>query len=152
MSDRFITALKETIEEVASTALLLEITPGHTENQRYESASDYTAVVSYSGALDGSLCLSGPLAAVVMLAAALLGETRETMDAELQDAFAELCNMVAGGVQTRIEPHFGPIHMSTPVVIAGQGHHIFGEQKTACIHHQFEVNQHPFFVEIFYRL
>jgi chemotaxis protein CheX len=151
MTEQLVAALREAVEEIATTALFLEITPGTAAPQRCEMATDYTAVVAYSGSMEGSLCLSGSVAAVVTLAAALLGEERSAMDDELYDAFSELCNMVAGGVQTRMETDVGPIQMSTPVMIAGQGHHVFGDQKTLCLHHPFTVGQHPFFVEIFHR-
>ncbi|MBF0159425.1 MAG: chemotaxis protein CheX [Magnetococcales bacterium] len=152
-TDAIVTALQQAVAEIASTALAVEVTAGSYEPQRSQLTSDYTAVISYSGALDGSFCLSGSLAAVALLASALLAEEspRDAMDAEMQDAFSELCNMMAGGVQSRLEATLGTIHMSTPVLIAGPNHQIFGDPSSSCLNHQFTIAGQLFFVEIFYK-
>ncbi|MBF0124434.1 MAG: chemotaxis protein CheX [Magnetococcales bacterium] len=152
-SDQLVVALRQAVEEIASTALALVITAGDSALQRSQLTSDYTAVISYSGAMDGSFCLSGGLAAVTVLSSALLAEEspRAIMDAEMQDAFSELCNMMAGGVQSRLEATLGSIQMSTPVLIAGANHQIFGDPNSICLNQQFTVADHLFFVEIFYK-
>ena len=148
--ERFIEVLRESLQEIAETMLFVEITPGAASLDSAGLAVDFSAVVGYSDALRGSTRLGAPRDAALKLASTLLGEEREEMDVEMHDAFAELANMIAGGVQTRLEDTLGSIRMSPPVVIAGRNHLTSGDHSFKCVHANFEMDGLPFFAEIFY--
>ncbi|MBF0284730.1 MAG: chemotaxis protein CheX [Magnetococcales bacterium] len=145
-----VTALREAIQEIAETMLFVEITPKQYDDQRCTLGADTSAVIGYSGALKGSMRLAGPLPSVMKLAGALLGEERDTLDKEMEDAFSEMANMIAGGVQTRLEGTVGTIRMSPPVVISGKNHQVSSDHSFQCVSHQFELDGEPFFTEVFY--
>lgn len=150
MQDKFLHAMKEAIQEIAETMLFVDIIPGLTEYARCTVGADVSAVIGYSSALKGSMRLAGPQATVLKLAAALLGEERDTLDKEMEDGFSELANMIAGGVQTRVEGDLGTIRMSPPVVISGKNHQVSSDRSFICVSHQFELDGMPFFTELYY--
>lgn len=152
MADNIINALKEAVQEIAETMLGVEIQEVSSGTERSTMGADSSAVIGYSGALRGSLRLAGPLVAVLKLAATLVGEERPTLDKEMEDAFAELGNMIAGGVQSRLEADVGMIRMSPPVVISGKNHQVSSDRSFSCISVQFELDGSPFFTEVFYTI
>ena len=150
--EQLVTALREAIQEIAETMLFVEIIPLQHDDQRSTLGADTSAVIGYSGALKGSLRLAGPHPSVMKLAGALLGEERDSLDKEMEDAFSEMANMIAGGVQTRLEGTLGPIRMSPPVVISGRNHQVSSDHSFQCVSHQFELDGEPFFTEIFFAI
>ncbi|MBF0609942.1 MAG: chemotaxis protein CheX, partial [Magnetococcales bacterium] len=128
MQDKFLQAIRDAIQEIAETMLFVEIIPGESEHARCSLGADVSAVIGYSSSLKGSMRLAGPQKTVLKLAAALLGEERDVLDKEMEDAFSELANMIAGGVQTRVEGELGMIRMSPPVVISGKNHQVSSDR------------------------
>lgn len=152
MADNIINALKEAVQEIAETMLGVEIQEISSGTERCTLGADSSAVIGYSGALRGSLRLAGPMVTVLKLAATLVGEERPTLDKEMEDAFAELANMIAGGVQSRLEADVGMIRMSPPVVISGKNHQVSSDRSFSCISVQFELEGSLFFTEVYYTI
>ncbi|NGZ26566.1 MAG: hypothetical protein G8345_06730 [Magnetococcales bacterium] len=150
MQDKFLQAIRDAIQEIAETMLFVEIIPGESEHARCSLGADVSAVIGYSSSLKGSMRLAGPQKTVLKLAAALLGEERDVLDKEMEDAFSELANMIAGGVQTRVEGELGMIRMSPPVVISGKNHQVSSDRSFICVSHQFDLDGDPFFTELYY--
>lgn len=153
MLDKCIEALREAIQEIAETMLFVEILPVEATKTRSTHSADVSAVIGYSSALKGSMRLAGPEPSVRKLAGALLGEERDMMDKEMEDAFSEMANMIAGGVQTRLEGlglFNGHIRMSPPVIISGQNHQVSSDRSFRCASHTFEMEGESFFAEIYY--
>jgi len=75
-------------------------------------------MVGYHGAFDGGMHLAAPEYVACKLSGAFAGIELESMNPEASDAFGELANLVAGGVQTRLmESHgFGEITLTPPTV------------------------------------
>jgi chemotaxis protein CheX len=142
--------LCESIAEIAETMLFAQVAPGEVAEERVNTEPDYSAAISYSGGIEGGLHLSGSKAAVLKLAAALLGEAREEMDADMCDALGEMANMVAGGVQGRLEGELGTISLSPPEVFAPQSEGRAMDASLACLGHQFALEGETFLVEIFF--
>ncbi|MBF0138032.1 MAG: chemotaxis protein CheX [Magnetococcus sp. DMHC-1] len=151
LAEQFSAALKEAVQELAETMLFREIEPGEGDVVPLDQTVDFSAVVSYSGAIQGSLCLSGPEKSVLMLASSLIGEQKPCMDPDLEDSFSEICNIIGGGVQTRMEPTLGSISMSPPVVVSGHNHSVVARDECyACVSQLFSLEGQQFFTEIFY--
>lgn len=150
MADHFLQAVRDAIQEIAETMLFVEIAPGPAGSDRCTMGADVSAVIGYSGAIKGSLRLAGPMPSVLKLASALLGEERDSLDKEMEDGFSEMANMIAGGVQSRLEATVGTIRMSPPVVISGRNHQVSSDRSFHCASHQFELDGEPFFTEIYY--
>ncbi|MGN7611297.1 chemotaxis protein CheX [Magnetococcales bacterium HHB-1] len=150
LNEKLVQSLRETVQEIAETMLFIEITPKEQMMERCSLSGDASAVVGYSGAIKGSLRLCGPLAAVLKLGGALLGEDRDSMDMEMTDAFSEMGNMIAGGVQSRLEGDLGRIRLSPPVIISGTDHQVSSDHSFACISQVFELEGETFFAEVFF--
>ncbi|MBF0369611.1 MAG: chemotaxis protein CheX [Magnetococcales bacterium] len=149
MIDDFFPVLREVVAELADTMLFIQIEPGEEGMEPCDLAVNHSSIVGFSGALRGSLRLAGPDSTVLKLAGALLGDVPEKLDADASDAFAELANMIGGGVKNHLESRLGPIRMSPPVVISGEGHGVTREKDFACLSHQFKLDGELFFVETF---
>ncbi|MBF0188417.1 MAG: chemotaxis protein CheX [Magnetococcales bacterium] len=150
MGERLLTAARDAVQEVAETMLFLEIKSGTADHHRCDVDGEVSALVAMSGGVEGAVRLSGPSSTVIPMASALLGEEREEMDQELEDAFLELGNMVAGGIQVRIETKYGDITITPPVLFNGEEHPIFSEGDLSVCNHRFELQGKLFFVEIYY--
>ncbi|MEG3638962.1 chemotaxis protein CheX [Magnetococcus sp. PR-3] len=150
MAERFLGALREAVQEIAETMLFTEVQQGEWRKGNSPLTVAYSAVLGYSESLKGSFALSAPEGGAIALAGALLGEEREQMDDEMEDAFCEMANMMAGGMQSRLEAQLGPVKLSTPVVIQGEGHKVRSEKHYACVSQDFILNGLAFCVHIFY--
>ena len=148
--ERCMELLRETVAEIAETMLFIEIVPGEAMPAAAVDPSGYRAIIGYSGAIEGSLQVSGSKSSVLKLASSLLGEVRDEMDAEMRDAFGELGNLIAGGVQSRLDAEVGVINMSPPSLLDMQTTSQELEPAHACVSHRFVLDGESFFVEIFY--
>jgi chemotaxis protein CheX len=78
-----------------------------------------TAVVGFGGLLSGACIFRVNAAAALKMAARLTGAEFAEVDATVQDAIGEICNMLAGSWKCRI-PELGThCGLSVPAVIAG---------------------------------
>ncbi|MEO5366724.1 MAG: chemotaxis protein CheX [Magnetococcus sp. WYHC-3] len=126
MQERLIRAMNEAVAEVFATCLLCEVHPADTVGNDppvhpVQDDLDMVSLVSYGGALDGELHLLASREVVLDLAGRLVGARLTRLDEEATDAFGELANLVAGGVQARLEADLGSITLSTPTVLQGAG-------------------------------
>ncbi|MBF0147161.1 MAG: chemotaxis protein CheX [Magnetococcales bacterium] len=152
MIDSLLAALSEAVIEIAQTMLFIEIAVGPSRVQGELQNADVSAVVGYGGGLNGGLRLGGSLEVALRLAGALVGEPRIAWDQELEDAFGEMANMIAGGVQSRVEATLGPITLTPPMVIQGKNHQITGQQPSSRLCQDFEIDGVVFFCEIYFTL
>ncbi|MBF0157344.1 MAG: chemotaxis protein CheX [Magnetococcales bacterium] len=151
MPDRLLAALREAVQEIAETMLFMEIVPsGQGEGPCPLESVFGSAIVGFSGGIEGSLRLAGPLPSILKLAGALAGEEREALDPELEDAFSELANMVAGGVQTRLETTLGSIAITPPVFISGEGHQVESKPGFTRVFQSFQLDENPLFAEVLF--
>lgn len=150
MQEKLLAATREAVTEIASTMLFMEVAPSNAGTGPAPMESDISAVVGYSGALQGSVRLAGPMAAALKLAGGLMGEETASLTEDSKDAFAELCNMVAGGVQTRVSPELGQINLTPPVVVTGTNHRVSGKSGEKVIHQSFDTDGTSFMVEIMF--
>ena len=106
-------------EEVFSTMLGLEITPGEMTLGHSSSHSGVTALLGLTGAWTGSGQISCEPALACRIASQFMMSEYSAVDDEVLDALAELANMIIGNVKNLLEDKLGPMGMSTPVIISG---------------------------------
>ncbi|MEG3638961.1 chemotaxis protein CheX [Magnetococcus sp. PR-3] len=150
MHDRLITAVKEAVHEIVETMLFMELESGVGGEGRTGMDENICAVVGYNQNLEGSVRLSAPTSGALKVAGALMGEERDEMDAEMQDGFGEMANMVAGGIQSRLEEDLGAIGMSPPMVVKGSSYEVEGATGFEVVHQVFHLEGEPFFCEIYF--
>jgi chemotaxis protein CheX len=78
-----------------------------------------TAVVGFGGLLSGACIFRVNAMAALRMAARLTGTEFAEVDATVQDAIGEICNMLAGSWKRRIPELVAHCGLSVPAVIAG---------------------------------
>lgn len=144
-------AIDETV--IAFFTSDIEVKAGPTvtkpEETPYEPPqADVTAIVGFTGAVEGGVHLSAPLHAALGLASAFSGETLTALDETTKDAFGELANIVAGAVKERINEK---VYLTPPQVITGTNHKVVYTRTLESTKCYFKTCNGPFFVEVFYK-
>ncbi len=152
MQDKINAAAHEAVQEIASTMLFVPINPAAASADGTSIEVDVSAIVGLSGGLKGGSRLSSPVESVKALAGALMGEVVDELNADSEDAFGELANMIAGGIQTRLASELGEINLSPPFVIVGKNHKARGDSSDQISKTRFDIDGKPFFVEVFYSM
>lgn len=116
---------------------------------RMPEAND--GVVSFIG-LAGSWAGAGSLACSPATACRVCSQMLMTentaVDDEVLDAFAELTNMIVGGVKTDLEPELGPLGLSIPTVVYGRNFKAKGVGATEWIVAAFLWDEHRLLVKL----
>ena len=149
--EQFFAHMQETIQEIAEAMLSVKIVAGDSQQRHFSLPVDFIATISFSQGLRGGLCLAAPKKTALKLAEALLMEERQNMDAEMKDAFGELANMAAGGVQMRVESLLGSIAVTPPIVASGGNLRTYYGATFSCVSQYFELEGLSFVTEIFYQ-
>ena len=115
-------AIQSATEEVFSTMLAIEITPGETVSGETAGCpqSGVVALLGLAGEWVGSGSLSCDPTFACKIASQLLMAEYDTVNDEVLDAVAEVANMIIGNVKTALEAKVGPLGLSTPTVIYGR--------------------------------
>ena len=144
-------AIDETVKVFFTTDVGIKAGPAITkpEGQSYEPPqADITAIIGFTGAVEGGVHLSAPLHAALGLASAFSGEPLESFDATAKDALGELANIIAGAVKERIN---GSIYLTPPQVVTGVNHKVVYTKLLESTKCYFRTFNGPFFVEVFYK-
>lgn len=149
-SDLFIGKMREAVQEIAETMMFVEVATCEAQLSHFSLPVDFIATIAFGEGLHGGLCLAAPEKTAIRLSAALLAEDRQEMDAELYDAFGELSNMIAGGVQVRVEALLGTISMAPPVIMAGTNLKTFYDTSFTCVSQCFSLDGLSFVTEVFF--
>jgi chemotaxis protein CheX len=118
-----VAAVRSSTQEVFSTMLGLEITPGEQVAEQRPAGEHSSRLVSLIGLAGtwsgtGSLACSGEFACA--MASSLLASSFEAVNDEVLDAVGEITNMIIGNVKTALEEKLGAMGLSTPTVIFGR--------------------------------
>jgi chemotaxis protein CheX len=82
--------------------------------------ADYTAIVGIAGSLCGVLSLRASYESARRVAAKMLGSDEAGVNENAQDAFGEVCNMIAGSFKAKIAGLADGCALSVPTVISGK--------------------------------
>lgn len=151
--------ITDSVKDVFIAFLSIDVTPGpyveRPEFDNYEPPdTDVTGIVLFNGALEGGVHVACPLHFSVKAAGAMLGEAglelADTQPEEVWDAFGEITNQIAGGVQTRMLSSFDDIHLTPPNVVVGPNLRINYSKNFSSVRKFFKTPFGPFFVECFF--
>ncbi|MBF0154128.1 MAG: chemotaxis protein CheX [Magnetococcales bacterium] len=153
--DQLAQAIREAVHEFFLAFLSLEVQPGPTfRKPAFEPyvppQADVTGVVRLSGALDGGIHLSAPMHVALAMSSSFADEPMEAMAEEARDAFGELTNLVAGGVQSRLADTLGEITLTPPFVVFGDQYTMAVKANFSSVKTYFRIEGGPFFVECFF--
>jgi chemotaxis protein CheX len=82
--------------------------------------ADFTAMVGIAGSLCGVVGLRTSSESASRMAAKMLGSDEVSVGENVQDAFGEICNMIAGSFKARIAGLADGCALSVPTVISGR--------------------------------
>lgn len=150
MQDKINAAAREAVDEIVSTMLFVPINPVSSTGEGTNVEADVSAITGLSGAVEGGTRLGSPVETATALASALIGEDIDELNADTEDAFGELANMITGGIQTRLAGELGEINLSPPFVVTGKNHKAHGDSSDQIVLTRFELDGKPFFIEVFY--
>lgn len=148
--DQLLESVREAIQEIASNMLMVKITPGEAEDYHFADPIDFVATIALGEGLRGGLCLAAPEKGALKLSASLLMESRQEMDDEMIDGFGELANMIAGGLQLRMEPTIGPVSIAPPICTYGIDVETSFDYRFECVSQYFAIEGFYFVVEIYF--
>lgn len=130
----------QTVNTADSPELMVKTKPG----------VNATAVVTFNGAFTGGIHLTAPINVALRLTNALAKEIHTTMDETSRDAYGELANMIAGGVQTNLSKEFENINLTPPTIITGSDYGTCFNSQFSSVKQFFQVDCGTFMVECFF--
>ncbi|MBF0370391.1 MAG: chemotaxis protein CheX [Magnetococcales bacterium] len=149
------TIIVEAVKEITSAYLFMEIEAGPAINKPIDDTyrppnSEATALIGLDGGLQGGIFLSAPEHMADYLASAMAGEELNNFDEMVRDAFGEIANMIAGGIQTNLSTELGAIELSPPSIISHGDAEATYQGYNRSVRQFFKTDSGPFFVEVFY--
>jgi chemotaxis protein CheX len=87
--------------------------------------ADFTAMVGIAGILCGVLSLRSSSESARLMAAKMLGVDEIDVGENVQDAFGEVCNMIAGSFKSKIPSIEDGCALSVPTVISGKDYALY---------------------------
>ncbi len=107
--------------EVFSTMIPMEITSDGSFYQKEDMIStDVISLVSFTGEHSGILAIFCCKEIALKITSSMLGIEATEIDQDTKDAMGEVTNMIAGTLKNKILGKFGAMHLSIPIVIAGE--------------------------------
>ncbi|MEP9410167.1 MAG: chemotaxis protein CheX [Candidatus Brocadia sp.] len=83
--------------------------------------TDVIGMVSFTGKYHGVIALFCSKRFALKVASTMLMTELTEFTSEVKDAIGEVSNMIAGNVKTKLMAQCGDMHLSIPIVIAGEG-------------------------------
>lgn len=83
--------------------------------------TDVIGMVSFTGKYHGVIALFCSKRFALKVASTMLMTELTEFSSEVKDAIGEVSNMIAGNVKTKLTAQYGDMHLSIPIVIAGEG-------------------------------
>lgn len=123
---RIVNPFLQAVIHVFKTAARLPLTPGKPflkqEPQAKGEVTGVIAITSRDKRTRGSIALTLAERCAVTVAATMLGESLQRLDAAVCDAVGELTNMISGQARMWLAMDNMPFDAALPSVTAGQGH------------------------------
>jgi chemotaxis protein CheX len=133
-----------------ATCEVFEIMLG-TSLERAENAqvvADFTAMVGIAGKLCGVFAVRSSSLSARQIAAQMLGGDELGANENVQDAFGELCNMIAGSFKAKIAGLADGCALSVPTVISGRDYALHSLAKGERFEVVFSFEGHPLSVTL----
>jgi len=114
--------IKESTKTLFDTMIMMDL--------NYDNASlvdetqiktDVIGMVSFTGQYHGVIGIFCSKNFALKVASSMLMMELKEFNNDVKDAIGEVSNMIAGNVKTKISEQYGEMHLSIPIVIAGEG-------------------------------
>ncbi len=158
MKDALLKAIEESVMEIVETMLFIDVDPGvgvakPSGVQHIPAQAEASVIIGLNGSINGGVRLACSDSVAKFLAGALAMDQFRTLNSEAKDAFAELGNMIAGGVQSRLVnqmEELGEVDLTPPTVIVGENYDVEYRSNLESVRYFFRINDENFQVEVYY--
>lgn len=155
MKHEFAQMIKESVHDLFIAFMPVTVTPGPMISKKEDDLyhppnTEVTAIINFSGGIQGGVHLACPTHTAVELAASFADESFKTMDGEAGDSFGEINNIIAGGLQTRLSDRYGNISLTPPTLITGTDYSMQYKTNFNSVKQYFKCDSGPFFVEFYF--
>jgi len=113
-----------------------------------EEPLDITAMVGLAGQLCGVMSIQCSTKSSTVMASKMLGLEPEQIDAEMCDAFGEICNMVAGNFKNKIAGLGEGCMLSVPTVITGNNYSLHSLTDTPVLEVRLQFERGPLVISL----
>lgn len=132
MDPNTITPFIKSTRNIFEVMLQLHVEVGEPRlKQGTDHSHDISAIISFTGDVEGAVVLSFPEACAFRVVSLLTGTEISQADEDLTDAVGELVNMIAGGAKAQFEGK--KIGISCPSVVIGSNHIVQGSRDSVCV-------------------
>ncbi len=115
---------------------------------RFNAEDSLIAVVGFGGILSGACVIRSSVPSAIRMTALITGMEITALDATVQDALGEICNVIAGSWKSRIPELAAHCALSVPAVIAGNEYWIRVHPPESKLHHMYQFDESTFEVMI----
>ncbi len=107
--------------DVFTTMIPLEIKSDGSFYQKEEMIStDVISLVTFTGEHSGIVAIFCTRGIALNITSNMLGIEATSIDQDTKDAMGEVANMIAGNIKNKTCETYGAMHLSVPIVIAGE--------------------------------
>ncbi|MBF0357016.1 MAG: chemotaxis protein CheX [Magnetococcales bacterium] len=143
------------VHDVFLSFLAIELFPGpflHTvniEQTKKQTEDVVTAVVGFSGAINGRISFSCSLTLALQLSSSVTGKTFSTLSTEASDVFADLVNLVASWFRVNAADH-GKISTVPAIVFSESWSDRVEQDFSSGFRQTFQINDEVIIIDCFY--
>ncbi|GJQ50153.1 hypothetical protein KsCSTR_41510 [Candidatus Kuenenia stuttgartiensis] len=114
--------IKETTKILFETMIMLDLNYGDASLiDETQIKTDVIGMVSFTGQYHGVVGIFCSKKFALKVASSMLMMELEEFNNDVKDAVGEVSNMIAGNIKTKMSEKYGEMHLSIPIVIAGEG-------------------------------
>ncbi|MBF0308617.1 MAG: chemotaxis protein CheX [Magnetococcales bacterium] len=156
LKDWILESIPETVMEIVQTMLFVDVQPAHgvakpADVLHVPARAEASAIVGLNGGLEGGVRVGCSTHVALFLSSALAGDSFSVLKGEAVDAFAEIGNMISGGISTRLSKRVGDISLTPPSVIVGKDYEVDYTRLLESVRFFFRAQGEPFYIEVHYR-
>lgn len=109
----------------------------------------FTALIGLSGAIQGNVALSFPVASALNITSRILGIETKVVDETVTDSLGEMVNMVAGAAKAQLAAEKdSPTDLTLPLVIRGSDYNLMHPSQAMWLEVNFTSELGPFFLRV----
>ncbi len=118
--DNVVEDIISSTNDVFSTMIPMEIkNDGSSYQMEKMISTDVISLVTFAGEHSGIVAIFCTKTIALNITSNMLGIEATSIDQDAKDAMGEVANMIAGNIKTKTCETFGAMHLSVPIVIAG---------------------------------
>ncbi len=118
--DNVVDDIISSTNEVFSTMIPMDIKSNGSFYQKEEMIStDVISLVTFTGEHSGIVAIFCTKSIALNITSNMLGIEATSIDQDVKDAIGEVANMIAGNIKNKTCETYGAMHLSVPIVIAG---------------------------------